>query len=125
VLHGWYTDPSPFFDGPLPERAALGALNAALEPMLEQLQALPRVLGTLSTRLVVSGSSGRVTRVQFLADTLVAPPAAAGEELGGGLLEPATIRGAVHHTVRDHLLAAAFPPCDGGDTTLTLPLVFD
>lgn len=125
VLHGWYTDPSPFFDGPLEEGDALEPLNAALQPMFETLQALPPVLGTMSVRMTVSGASGAVTQVDFLADTLVAPPAAAGGELGGGLLDAGTIRGAVQHTVVDALKQADFPMCDEGDTMITLPLVFE
>lgn len=125
MLHGWYTDPSPFFDGPLEEEDALEPLNAALEPMFETLQALPPVLGTMSVRLTVSGATGSVTDVSFLADTLVAPPAAAGGELGGGLLDAATIRGAVQHTVVDSLKQAEFPMCEEGDTLITLPLVFE
>lgn len=125
MLHGWYTDPSPFFDGPLDEEDALEPLNEVLEPMFETLQALPPVLGTTSVRLRVSGDTGRVADVAFLADTLVAPPAAAGGELGGGLLDAATIRGAVQHTVVDHLKQGEFPTCEEGDTLITLPLVFE
>lgn len=124
MLHGWYTDPSPFFDGPLQEADAEAPLDAALQPLFETLQALPPALGTLSMRLTVSGASGKVDDVTFLADTLVAPPAAAGEELGGGLLDAATIRGAVQHVVVDHLKQAQFPKCDEGDTVISLPLVF-
>lgn len=125
VLHGWYTDPLPFFDGPLDEEDALEPLNAALIPMFDTLQALPPVLGTMSVRLTVSGATGSVTDVAFLADTLVAPPAAAGGDLGGGLLDAATIRGAVQHTVVDGLKQAEFPMCEEGDTLITLPLVFE
>jgi hypothetical protein len=125
VLHGWYTDPSPFFDGPLDEEDALNALNAVLIPMFDTLQALPPVLGTLSLRITVSGETGRVTDVDFLADTLVAPPAAAGGDLGGGLLDAGTIRGAVQHTVVEALKQGEFPECEEGDTLITLPLVFE
>jgi hypothetical protein len=93
--------------------------------MFETLQALPPVLGTMSVRMTVSGASGAVTNVDFLADTLVAPPAAAGGELGGGLLDAGTIRGAVQHTVVGALKQAEFPMCDEGDTLITLPLVFE
>jgi hypothetical protein len=109
----------------LAEETAIGKLNEALEPIFEQLQVLPRVLGIISMQLLVSGQTGLVTEVKFLADTLVALPAAAGVELGGGLLGASTIRGAVQHTIRDGLMAAHFPPCAEGDTIITLPLVFD
>jgi hypothetical protein len=124
-LPGWFTEPSPFFDGPLEEEEALQHLNAALEPMFEQLQALPQVTGTITMQLSVSGETGAVKDVTFLADTLVALPAAAADlGLGSGLLDAGTIRGAVQHVIRDSLLAAEFPECEG-DTVITLPLVFE
>ncbi|WIA11976.1 hypothetical protein OEZ85_012058 [Tetradesmus obliquus] len=126
VLHGWFTEPSPFFDGPLPEEEALQDLNAALFPMFDQLQALPQVTGTISMQLRVSGETGAVTDVTFLADTLVALPAAAADlGLGSGLLDSGTIRGAVQHVIRDSLMAAEFPESEEGDTVITLPLVFE
>jgi hypothetical protein len=109
----------------LEEEDALEPLNAALEPLFETLQALPPVLGIISVRLTVSGATGNVTDVSFLADTLVVPPAAAGGELGGGLLDAATVRGAVQHTIVDSLKQADFPMCEEGDTLITLPLVFE
>lgn len=125
LLAGWFTEPSPFFDGPLEEAAATAALNDALLPMFDTLAELPRVCGTLSVCCRVHGGSGAVSDVEFLADTLVALPAAADAALGGGLLDAATVRGAVQHTVRDALLGAVFPASDGGDTLVTLPLVFE
>lgn len=40
---GWFTQPSPFFDGPLSEEEAEGPLNAALEALFEELALLPPV----------------------------------------------------------------------------------
>lgn len=123
---GWFTEPSPFFDGPLDEEDALQHLNDALLPMFDQLQALPSVSGTITMQIQVSGETGSVDDVRFLADTLVALPAAAADyELGPGLMSSSVIRGAVQHTIRDHLKEAVFPKCEGGDTVITLPLVFE
>lgn len=123
---GWFTEPSPFFDGPLDEAEALQHLNDALLPMFDQLQALPPVLGTISMQLKVSGETGAVTDVRFLADTLIALPAAAGDYgLGPGLMDSSVIRGAVQHSIKDHLMDATFSKCSEGDTVITLPLVFE
>jgi hypothetical protein len=94
--------------------------------MFEQLQALPQVTGTITMQLRVSGETGTVTYVKFLADTLVALPAAAADlGLGSGLLDSKTIRGAVQHVIQDSLMEAEFPECEEGDTVITLPLVFE
>eukprot|EP00878_Enallax_costatus_P039302 GHUV01044895.1.p2 GENE.GHUV01044895.1~~GHUV01044895.1.p2 ORF type:complete len:128 (-),score=34.10 GHUV01044895.1:766-1149(-) len=126
LFAGWFTEPIPFFEGPLNEEYALQHLNDALFPMFEQLRALPPVLGTITMHLSVSGETGAVTDVTFLADTLIALPAAAGDfDLGPGLMDSSVIRGAVQHTIRDHLLQAVFSKCPEGDTMITLPLVFE
>ena len=35
VVHGWFLDPAPFFEGALSEEAAAEALNAGLEALYE------------------------------------------------------------------------------------------
>lgn len=131
VLHGWFSDPSPVVEGGLggseeQQGAVLEALDRVLQDMMAELQALPAVLGILTARLRVGGATGRVQDVAFVADTMVVPPAAAGGDLGGGLLEASTVRGAVQHTVAQHLQGLQLPPCDdGADTLITLPLVFE
>jgi hypothetical protein len=125
-LAGWFTDPSPFFDGPLDEQEAMDALNTALEPLLEALGDLPPVLGTLSLRFKVSGSDGSVSDVEFLADTLVVLPQGwTGQGYGEEGLSAAGVRAAVQHTAKEHMLDASFPTCKEGDTLITLPLVFE
>lgn len=115
VLHGWFTEPSPFFTGPLTERQAGPALAPVMDGLLAELAELPPVAGTLTARLSVSGADGSVGDVKFLADTLV--PLA-----GGG----ANARAAAQHAARDFLLSADFPPAPdgGGDSTVTVPLIF-
>lgn len=125
-LAGWFTDPSPFFDGPLDEQEAMDALKTALEPLLEALGDLPPVLGTLSLRFKVSGSDGSVSDVEFLADTLVVLPQGwTGQGYGEEGLSAAGVRAAVQHTAKEHMLDASFPTCKEGDTLITLPLVFE
>lgn len=118
VLHGWFTQPAPFFAGSLSEEAATPALNACLDGLYAALGTLPPAVGVVSLRLHVAGASGRVVDLHWLANTLVARPQA-GED-------PEDVCGATLATIAEHLLAAAFPPsADGGDTHITLPFIFE
>jgi hypothetical protein len=112
----------------LEEEEALESLNEALEPLLDALQELPPVLGTLSVRLVVSGLDGSVNDVVFLADTLVVLPQGwTGEGYGEDSLNEQQVRASVHHAVREYLMQGEFPVAgeEEGDTLITLPLVFE
>jgi hypothetical protein len=86
---------------------------------------LPAVLGTLTVRLTVSGATGGVASLDFLADTLVVRPGQLVTDDDGDPLPDSAARAAVQHAVRDGLAAAAFPPCEGGDTFITYPFVFE
>jgi hypothetical protein len=70
VIHGWFVNPRPFIEGPLP-RARLGKcidnVTAALEVLLARPEGLP-VAGTLSLGFRVN-PSGRTGDVRVLADT--------------------------------------------------------
>ncbi|KAL4425742.1 hypothetical protein ABPG75_009758 [Micractinium tetrahymenae] len=118
VLHGWFTQPAPFFAGSLSKEAATPALNACLDGLYAALGVLPPAVGIATVRLRIAGGSGGVADLQWLANTLVARPQA-GEE-------PEDVCGATLATIAEHLLAAAFPPsADGGDTHITLPFIFE
>lgn len=113
-----FTAPEPHFEGALDEEA----INAGLAPPLGRVaeaMAPPSVTGLLSVRLQV-GSDGSVARLELLADTLVADPS----QLKGSE-EPSAARARVLATIATELRAAKFAPCDDGETTITLPLVFD
>ena len=75
VLHGWFSDPQPFFTGGLSAEEAGPALDDALAGAMGSLQTVGRVTGCLSTRLRVCGESGKVLAVDALADSLVVDPA--------------------------------------------------
>ena len=125
---GWFTSPAPCFDGALEEEEALESLNEALEPLLDALQDLPPVLGTLSVRIVVSGLDGSVKDVEFLADALVVLPQGwTGDGYGEEGLSEQQVRALVHQTVRLGLMQGEFPVAgeEEGDTRITLPLVFE
>jgi hypothetical protein len=80
VLHGWFSDPEPFWSGGLAAEAqseggAAGAvLDSALASAVGSLGQVGRVTGCLSVRVTVSGSHGRVVAVDALADSLVPDP---------------------------------------------------
>jgi hypothetical protein len=85
------------------------------------------VLGTLAVRLQISGADGLVSHIGFLADTLVVRPGQPiTDDNGDPLPDPdSAARAAVHHAIYDGLTAAQFPPCEGGDTFVTYPFVFE
>lgn len=67
----------------------------------------------------MSGATGEVTDVKFLADTLMAVPS------DGEIYQPTATRAAIQHLVYDTLSAARFPKTQGGDSTMLMPIVFD
>lgn len=72
--------------------------------------------GTLNLRIHVGGEDGAVQRIDFLADTLIARPSD---------LSAPEVRAYIQHLVHDTLIEMEFPPCDAGDSSITLPLLFD
>ncbi|KAG2442902.1 hypothetical protein HXX76_002978 [Chlamydomonas incerta] len=129
VLHGWFTEPAPFFDGPLDAADAEVALNEGLEPLWEALEAVSGLItGTLIARLNISGADGSVTELSWLADTLVEVPnhdRAAADALLEDRVLP-RLRALVHNEVRDCLVGLGFPAAGAGrDTKLTFPIVFE
>ena len=70
VIHGWFVQPRPFVEGPLPVRSLSQALGE-LEPVIGQALSGAVVQGVLTLRLQVV-PSGDVTKFQWLADRLKA-----------------------------------------------------
>lgn len=120
VLHGWYRPAeSVSLAGALTAEQAEPALNAALEPAYERLDAeCARMFGTLNT-LVRVDASGGVASVRVLADTLVADRA----ELGDGMDEE-TLRAESVATILEALGSAEFPP-SAGPTDIWVPFSFE
>ena len=83
VIHGWFTDQgNPFYIGSIPEEDATDVLNAALEPLYAEIaEDCARATGVLNVRICVEGSSGKVSDLLAVADTLVPDP----DELQGGV----------------------------------------
>jgi len=119
VIHGWFSDPSPFFTGALTEEEATPVLNEVLQSLFEELQTeVGNVTGTLSVRLTISGTTGEVTEVTSLTDTMIPVP-------GQGYEVPEDIRHEVQDCVQQFLSQAVFPPSEAGDSAITIPLIFD
>lgn len=70
VLHGWFTDPKPYFTGHLKQKSLTPLLDQGAERMLTQLQELADWHGVMSLRLSFRG--GQEPGVKLLANTLVA-----------------------------------------------------
>lgn len=69
VLHGWFTQPKPYFEGPLSAREVEKQINPALDQLVDEMNEAGTWNGFLSIRIDVA-ASGQVRRVQVLANTL-------------------------------------------------------
>jgi hypothetical protein len=111
VVHGWFVQPRPFIEGPLPVEALARAIDGLSEFLGHTLRAGPSLAGLLSLGFTVS-AAGRVGRVRVLTDTTRVP----------GELEAArrqVVRAVVRH------LAAWQLPRQRALSRVTLPLVFE
>lgn len=111
VIHGWFVQPRPFIEGPLPERAltdAIHRITAAISPGLEA--GLP-LAGLLSVGFTVT-PAGKATRLRTLADTT-----RTFEEHAPG-------RRRLLSLVRKALETHVFPR-RSASSQVTLPLVFE
>jgi hypothetical protein len=119
VIHGWFTEPEPYFEGGLPEGDVKAGLTDVLQAAYNAVGA-PCVTGLLAVMLSVD-ASGEVAQLETLVDTLVVDP---------GQLPPAKAtdldeaRAEVVQLIYDALGAAEFAPCDA-PTNITIPFVFD
>ena len=68
VIHGWFVQPRPFIEGPLPEKALASAIGRITEAIGPALQAGLPLAGLLSLGFHVT-PAGRVTSLRTLADT--------------------------------------------------------
>lgn len=120
VLHGWFTQPEPFFSGGLSEEEASPVLEAAMEDVISIVTDLPcEVTGLLALRFKVDGGTGAVEEIEWLADTLIATSS------GPEMLPKDQIRAGIQHVAAAELSRAKFPPSsDGSNTEITLPIVF-
>lgn len=120
MVHGWFTDPQPFFTGGLSAEAATEPLNEALAEVYPALEAVGRVTGVLTVRLQVSAETGEVVGIAALTDTLIPDPNDIGVDEEG---VEEDVRADVLNAVRQGCQGARFPPA-GEDTFVTVPFVF-
>jgi hypothetical protein len=111
VVHGWFLQPRPFVEGPLPARALADRLPAVTEALTPHLASGLLVTGVLSLGLAI-GADGVVQRVRILADTTRVRAD----------LEPA--RRALGRAAVRAARALRFPR-RSGPSRITLPLVFE
>jgi hypothetical protein len=117
VLHGWFLEPTPFFEGALSEEDATDALSSALEPLFGALaddEQAPLANGVLVVRIHINAGGG-VTDIRALSDTLRPHP-------GCGDIDEA--RAVLLALVQQHLQPARFPTAPGA-SSITMPLVFE
>lgn len=115
VLHGWFTWPSPFFNGSLTEEETTPVLNMVLEECYAALAQMAPVVGVVTLRLV-AGPSGRVSIVEILSNTLMPRPQFCENV--------AEAREEVLRCICKHVTSAVFPDADG-PTEITLPFIFE
>lgn len=87
VVHGWFTEPSPYFDGDIQEDIATDVINSTLSGIFEEIQnRLPPATGTLIARLTVN-RVGTVETIDILSCTLRVDPGLNRWDVIDGVLE--------------------------------------
>lgn len=108
VIHGWFTEPKTYVEGPLPEKSTETQLNQAFDRLQEQLPKHPLVQGTVSLGLTVQ-KNGEVSDAKFLTNTLL--------DLGGEA--PVALNRELLKIYRQCKFKSA-----SGITRATIPLIF-
>ncbi|HVJ65358.1 MAG TPA: hypothetical protein VM901_08895 [Bdellovibrionota bacterium] len=111
VLHGWFTEPSPYIDGPLKAKAAAKTLNQILQKCSNDFTELEGTSGTLSLRLDVS-AAGELQKVVPLISSLKTPH-----------FDTKRVSQLVTKIFRDEARGAKFEKSRSA-SKITLPLIF-
>ena len=119
VLHGWFTEPEPFFDGALDEAQVEQGLGPSLTRCIEAISP-PCVTGLLSIRLDIA-PEGTVSKVDTLVDLLVVDPS---QLQSATAADAPDARDRVVRTIQAELRKATFEPCDK-PSQITIPFSFD
>ncbi len=69
VVHGWFTEPRPWIDGPVPQKSLKNAMEGLMEQLHSVMESGLDVSGMLTVQVHVS-AAGAVTRTVFSADTM-------------------------------------------------------
>ncbi len=121
VLHGWYTEPSAYFEGQIDEEIATDMLNNTLADLYEGLGQLSMACGTLILRLSIS-HQGTVDSIRVLANTLKFRPQSL-EDPEDAMVS--TLSCVAHHLETMSLHTACNMSQEGSSATITLPLIFE
>lgn len=70
VIHGWFTEPKTYIEGPLPGKLCEKVLNEAFKKLQELLPSHELFTGTVSLQLKVS-TSGKVQSLKYATNTLL------------------------------------------------------
>lgn len=70
VIHGWFTQPQPIVRGPLSVKRVQSEIHSLMQELEPQLNEISPLTGFVSFHLDVA-SSGKVTQVKLLANTLM------------------------------------------------------
>lgn len=111
VLHGWFTEPSPYIEGPLKSAAAAKVLNEGLNQASQELNSLGPISGTLSLRITTK-ASGEISQMKILISSLKAP-AVSTENLSSAVLK----------ILKQHFRHLTFSKASQA-SQITLPLIF-
>ncbi len=113
VVHGWFSQPNPFVDGPLSPKAAEAALSGFDEVLATAFEDGVQSTGTVAYRIQIA-ASGKVRKVERLASSLISP-----------LPETEYVESRrLSELVRGHFMKWKFPKAKYS-STLTLPLSFE
>ncbi|KAI8113361.1 hypothetical protein M9435_003365 [Picochlorum sp. BPE23] len=116
VLHGWYTEPSAYFEGHIDETTATDVLNHTLEALYEELGQLSMACGTLILRLHIT-HQGTVESINVLANTLKCRHPQSLDAM-------VSILTSVSEHLETMSFSAAMTP-EALSATITLPLIFE
>lgn len=117
-LIGWLRQPELCLKGSLTKAEAAPVVAACQAAIHSALGDPAPAAGTVTVRLEVCGRTGAVTDIKWLLNTL-----RVADQLGSA--PPWLVLERQLGTIAEHCCAARFPPSgDGGDTQVTLPLVF-
>jgi len=120
VIHGWFTEPTAFFQGDIDEEGATDVLNQGLPSLYEELGKLPAACGTVTLRLVINSTNQSIEDVRMLTNTLKIRPQS--------LSDPSSGLKSILECIYRHVSALRFdrPGLVGqGGASITLPFIFD
>lgn len=109
VIHGWFSQPKTYIEGPLPAARVERLLNGALDRILNELDVPTDLWGTLAVGLQV-GRTGRVTSAEYRTRNV-------RDKLGA---EPAPLLRQILKIYAETEFPRAAAP-----TWITLPLIFE